>query len=506
MIFVGEGAVLARRRRAAAGLIVLTAVAFVVGLAGLVALPLYGARSTYLSENALQPGVHSVAVGAIAAKAPATRADEAGVKSFLKTLDLETVVFGDDGTVVVVVRAPRGGAGSCLAISAHFDNEASTSRFTGASFALRLADYLRAAPYVGKDVLFVWTRAGSRGTERFLSRYYEREPARELEGFRRSGPLHAALHLDFAFSAGVRKMAFELEGDRLPNLDLLNSFVRCAMARGIPQRLLLTTRRFLFKALHHLPPRAAFFLQFFLTQALVDTSRAAHAVFNSYACDALTVTHVGEGSDIAPHVFFDTIEAELRCLFALQENLHQSFYFYVLPSASLYVPIGDYMILFGLCYAIFPAVVVWYALFSDALLAGSDWRELEVFGPFVLGAIAWKLPPLLGMPLCSVAAVLALAMGERVLRTAPSLMVLLGVTYYGAALAVCVLANFPLALLGCAWGVLHLAAVRLRSRLLFALADPFLLSLGHAPWATVFLVCVPFRLLLAQSFRKPKTD
>ncbi len=489
-------------------LVAVSVVAFFVGLAGLVAVPVFFARLTYLSENALQPGSHGVAVGALATKGAAMRGDEASVEAAVKGLGLERVRF-DDGTLVAVVRSSRGGAGSCVAISVHYDNATSTARFTGAAFAVKLADYLRTAAYVGKDVLFVWTRPNTTAVDRFVKRYYELDSSSDgMNGFRRSGQLQAAFHLEFAFNAGVRKVVFELEGDRLPNLDLLNSFVRGAAQQGINQKLMLTTRRFLFKQLQSLPPpRAAFFLQFFLTQALVGSSQTPHAELNAYACEALTVSHVGEGADIRAEVLFNAIEAALRSVLTLQETLHQSFYFYILPSVWLYVPIGDYMILFGLCFAVFPAVVTWFALFSDARNVGEKWSEIELFSPFLIGAIAWKLPSVFGMALYGCALFVALFLWGKRQKTSSDLLFLIGTGYFGMFLVLCVLVNFPLAMVGCAFGMLQLAAFKSRSRVILMVCDPFLLSLGMAQWSSVYLASVPFRLLLAQAIqRKIKTE
>jgi hypothetical protein len=72
------------RRRAALFLIGLCVVAFFVGVLGLVFVPTFFARNTYVSENALQHGMHEVSLGWNVARANEKRGDEAFVLSFLK--------------------------------------------------------------------------------------------------------------------------------------------------------------------------------------------------------------------------------------------------------------------------------------------------------------------------------------------------------------------------------------------------------------------------------------
>ena len=280
--------------------------------------------------------------------------------------------------------------------------------------------------------------------------------------------------------------------------------VRTAASRGVQQKHMVTTRAFLFKQLQMLPAKLAFFMQFFLTQALADDSRLPHTAFNAMGIDCLTVGNVGQGSEVSAEAFFGTIEATLFSLLSLQESLHQSFYFYVLPSAWTYVPIGDYMIVFALCFLIFPAVVLWFAIYSQALSSGVVWSELELVWPFLAGVLLWKSPSHLAAVSAYAACLLAVLFGVGKTRreTHSDLLMLVATVYLGVALVLGVLVNFPFAIVGCVFGVLQLIAYRLRSRVVFLLLDPFLLSGGMAMWPSMFLVAVPVRLMMAQIFAK----
>lgn len=46
------------------------------------------------------------------------------------------------------------------------------------------------------------------------------------------------------------------------------------------------------------------------------------------------------------------LEGTLRSLNNVQEHLHQSFYYYLLPSPRTYIPIGHYMISFGMLFSV----------------------------------------------------------------------------------------------------------------------------------------------------------
>lgn len=491
-----------RRRAFGSKVVKLTVVSLLVSLGALYFVPLHYARSTYLSENALQPGLHGVSIGVDRLPEGSMTSLE-DVQELLRQEKLETVL--QKGLFVVgILRAPRGSARAAIAVSTALPERRvveGSNRIHSLAFVLKLVRHLQSAKYVSKDVYFLVSQQhGRAGPSAFLDMYYNGEVA-----FRRSGTIQQALHLNFDFEEGVKKMVFEMEGSRrLPNLDLLNMFVRTAAAAGVSSRHVLTTKKFIHRALKQLPPRVAMFLQFFLTQAVADDSDAAHSVFNEYAADCLTVTHLGSKSkNVRAESFFHAIEGSLRSLFSLQETLHQSFYFYLLPSPWLYVPIGDYMIIFGMSFAIFPAVLVWMALFSDA------WDQFQLLPTLLLvasgfflafGMWAFRALPLVGMALYVLIVVMLPLLPLP--KVNGRLAALCGFGYFGFSLILCVLINFPLAYLGCIFGAAHMAAYFVQSRILLILLDPFLLGLAvssgsHLPyWISLIWAAVPMRLWL----------
>lgn len=452
-------------------------------------------------------------------------ADEAYVQSFVsKVAGLELVPLGFHGALLVVARSARGNTASSVVISSHFDSPLSLpeKNVTGALVALKLAELLASSPRsFGRDVLFLFSHRteGVASLERFLRMYYHDKDDGGSARFRRSGPLQQGFHLDFSFKNGARKMVVEVEGQRLPNLDMVNNLVRCASSKGcgvscscsfssnlqkkgVAARLIVTTRKFFFRFLAQLPPRIAFFSQFFLSQALGE--KTIHSVLNEWACDTVTVASVGEGNDISLYSFADTIEAAFRSVLSLQENLHQSFYFYLLPSPWLYVPIGDYMIVFALCFLVFPLSVAWFGLYSAAgnLSFDDGLLELELFAPLLLGVFVWCIRQFeqgVVLGCYELAVLVALFLPQRGKDVSSSLrdgLVFVGTTYWSLMLVLCVLVNFSLAIIGCVMGFLLLFAWRLNSRVLFVLVDPFVpLFFFYGSNVPSLIAYVPFRFV-----------
>ena len=76
-----------------------------------------------------------------------------------------------------------------------------------------------------------------------------------------------------------------------------------------------------------------------------------HGLFHRFGIEALTIEGVRQKSrkrqDVTLHTIGRVVEGIFRSLNNLLERLHQSFFFYLLPSSSRYVSIGMYMPAFG---------------------------------------------------------------------------------------------------------------------------------------------------------------
>jgi glycosylphosphatidylinositol transamidase len=97
-----------------------------------------------------------------------------------------------------------------------------------------------------------------------------------------------------------------------------------------------------------------------------------HAYMSRYAINAVTLfnkrTNASKDS-VGLDVIGRTVEGTMRSLMNLNEPLHQSFYFYLLPSPYNYVSIGIYMISFGLMVAGIAAHTLLLGLLAGTVLA-----------------------------------------------------------------------------------------------------------------------------------------
>ena len=224
------------RRRAVSFVLRVAIACFFVGIAGLFVVPLHFSRATYVSENALQHGLHAVSLGAAIGRVDAKhrRGDALWTESFLRSVpNLEVHNFA--GSILAIARSDRGNTASSVLISAHFEPSAHQGNVSAAFVACKLAELFASAPTAGKDILFLFTRReeGVWTLKRFLQMYHDGDASKVL--FRRSGAIQQGFHLDFSFKNGVRKLVVEVEGNRLPNLDMVNNFVRCASSKGLSQ-------------------------------------------------------------------------------------------------------------------------------------------------------------------------------------------------------------------------------------------------------------------------------
>ncbi len=398
-------------------------------------------------------------------------------------------------SVFGVVPSSRGANSGCVVVSAHYQ-----SRYSVA-YALRLAlhlttrkatiplvridwlSHLLISQGLGRDVIFLFTDNSTSGAiTKWLHFYYADHGNVGPAHFRRSGPVLQALHLDFAGPLdSTRKVVLALEGSQLPNLDLLNAFVATCTQRGIDRRHILTARRFSHPAMKRFPPTFAFFLQFFINQFCGGAG--AHAEYNAFAADSMTVASIsGPEAGVSGAALSDCIEGSLRGLLSIQEPLHQSFYFYLLPSATQYISIGHYMILFGLVSVV--VVVALGILVLDPQFVKTlewDWRLVLLPAALLNGAAMWWLP----MNTAAYFALLAAAVAQAVLlRQSPGNVgtAVAAFAAIGAALTVCSLVNFAVAVVGSVLTVWHLFCwwisqrTRTAAVALFGLLDPLCLA------------------------------
>ncbi|XP_028920022.1 glycosylphosphatidylinositol anchor attachment 1 protein [Ornithorhynchus anatinus] len=367
------------RRRALARLVLrlnapLCVLSYVAGLAWFVALacpPL--TLRTYMSENAMGStmveeqfagGERALAfAGDFAAhKKKAGGMPVAWLEKTMTAAGLEvytqdfarTLPFPDEaherymvsGTNVYgILRAPRAASTESLVLTVPCSPGTHNDQAVG--LLLALAAYFRGQIYWAKDIIFLVTEHDLLGTEAWLEAYHGVNvtgmQSSALRG--RAGAIQAALALELS-SDVVTSLDVAVEGlnGQLPNLDLLN-LVHAFCQKGallctLQGRLQRPDWASLSGSLHGFRT-----LLLMVLRQGSGRPQGAHGLFLRYHVEALTL----RGVNSFRHYKYDltalgkTFEGLFRKLNNLLERLHQSYFFYLLPSLSRFVSIGLYM-------------------------------------------------------------------------------------------------------------------------------------------------------------------
>uniref|UniRef100_A0A0B7B3S5 Uncharacterized protein n=1 Tax=Arion vulgaris TaxID=1028688 RepID=A0A0B7B3S5_9EUPU len=364
----------------------LSVLVYVAGLAWFLALAYQPLNAgTYVSENALLPGLvesqlPSVLLSALRYKEEveleAKKDSKATLQNFVfekfQNLGLETFQqnfsvlypFRSVSTKVVsgvnvysIVRARRTASTEALVFSVPLRaaaNNVKPATGGGIALALALAQEFKQKPYWSKDIIFLFSDFDEVGSMAWLDAYYETESqyivTNGLEG--RSGQIQAAINFELPLE-NVQYYNIKLEGlnGQLPNLDLVNLVVR------------LCRRERARVAIHHSFDKKydssgesfeeyKSALKTMLNMMWYQASGAPsgnHGLFQKFNIESVTIHGVAKkrGSyDITTTARIT--EGVFRSLNNLLERFHQSFFFYLLPSAYRYVSIGMYMPPFGL--------------------------------------------------------------------------------------------------------------------------------------------------------------
>ncbi|NWW98676.1 GPAA1 protein, partial [Caloenas nicobarica] len=206
--------------------------------------------------------------------------------------------------------------------------------------------------YWAKDIIFLVNEHDLLGMEAWLEAYHgvNLTEVRSSGTPGRAGAIQAAIALELS-SDVVTSFDVAVEGlnGQLPNLDLLNLFHAFCQKNG----LLCTIQGKLPRSDWDSLPGYLHSLQTLLLMVLAQASgqpRGDHGLFLRYRIEAITLRGINSFRqykyDMA--TVGKTLEGMFRKLNNLLERLHQSYFFYLLPSLSRFVSIGIYMPAFGL--------------------------------------------------------------------------------------------------------------------------------------------------------------
>ncbi|XP_054254605.1 glycosylphosphatidylinositol anchor attachment 1 protein isoform X2 [Indicator indicator] len=381
----------------------LCALSYMLGLCWFLALawpPL--APQTYISENALgstmvqeqfplgaralayarQFGGHKKKAGGMPVQWLEQTLWELGLEvhrqSFSRTLPFpdETreryMVHGTN--VYGILRAPRAASTEALVLSVPCSPGTQNNQAVG--LMLALAAYFREQIYWAKDIIFLVTEHDLLGTEAWLEAYHDINLTEVQSSGTpgRAGAIQAAIALELS-SDVVTSFDVAVEGlnGQLPNLDLLNLFHAFCQKNG----LLCTIQGKLPHSDWESLPGYAHSLQTLALMVLAQASgrpRGDHGLFLRYRVQALTLRGINSfrQSKHGMAAVGRTLEGMFRKLNNLLERLHQSYFFYLLPSLSRFVSIGLYMPAFGflLLVLVLKALDIWMKLSKSETSSG----------------------------------------------------------------------------------------------------------------------------------------
>ncbi|KAM6143044.1 glycosylphosphatidylinositol anchor attachment 1 protein [Phoenicopterus ruber ruber] len=356
----------------------LCALSYVAGLGWFLALPFPPlAPRTYMSENAmgstmveeqflLGERALSYAREFAGHKKKAGGMPVAWLEKTMWSLGLEvhrqpfsrTLPFPDEarerymvkGTNVYgILRAPRAASTESLVLSVPCSEGPRNNQAVG--LMLALAAYFRGQIYWAKDIIFLVNEHDLLGMEAWLEAYHDVNvtEVRSAGTPGRAGAIQAAVALELS-SDVVTSFDVAVEGlnGQLPNLDLLNLFHAFCQKNG----LLCTIQGKLQRPDGDSLPAYAHSLQTLLLMVLAQASgqpRGDHGLFLRYRVEAVTLRGINSFRQYKYDMTTvgKTLEGMFRKLNNLLERLHQSYFFYLLPSLSRFVSIGVYMPAFG---------------------------------------------------------------------------------------------------------------------------------------------------------------
>lgn len=298
--------------------------------------------------------------------------------------------------VYSVVRAPKSVGTESIVIYTRFNREKDekmnkndrTNIGLGLSISIQKYFASHAQKWMAKDIILVLSDESLNaelGLKKWVEDYLGVDNSEEKNEEKRSlatrhGAIQAAIVLDIEPASTLAGFSVSMVGfnGQLPNLDLFNSFVSVCNHEGFYEEEIEltdipTSARPYFtilvdkiselwmelapkelKDLVKNPTKEVFGLFGFMLNQAIGVPTGDHGVFNSYRIDSMTVHNVPNGLYNRRHNQLVTgriLEGTVRTLNNLLEKLHQSFYYYLLPSSSRYLAIGDYMIPLGLILA-----------------------------------------------------------------------------------------------------------------------------------------------------------
>ncbi|CAG8434789.1 11747_t:CDS:10 [Ambispora gerdemannii] len=325
-------------------------------------------KYTYISENALLPGqvntyyswpqVHEASVYRDNIETLSTSSIErtayieselrkAGIKTGTQNFTVNALGKEISGVNVFgVLSAPRGDGTEALVLSAPWiSKDGKTVNINGVAAILSIGKFFQST-----DIIILITDGGEAGVQAWLEAYHDNPRSDILSSplFLRSGAIQAAVNLDLPGTKDYQVLGIFYEGvnGQLPNLDLINTIVRIVRISGRIPITLHDTGHVYWANDHGDYYSSLYNLILTMKYQALGHSTGGHGLFFRYKIDAVTLYGHRMEASHQPFMFLEigtAIESTFRSLNNLLEHLHQSFFFYLLPSPEKYISIGSYL-------------------------------------------------------------------------------------------------------------------------------------------------------------------
>ncbi|KAI9208976.1 Gaa1-like protein [Polychytrium aggregatum] len=354
-----------------------------LGLAALLALPFTELhKEAFIDENALLPGqtsklsewshiVHQntkkTQIDSFARLYPQSSLERAlFLKEELESLGLDAdtqrfEVFGLANQTIAsgvnafgIVRAPRADGSESILLSAPWIDRHGQYNQNGIATLLAFAKLAREGSYWAKDLILLFPDSHLFGTDAWLRAYHgidivQADPVRRYESLRmRGGAIQQAINIEFDGLDDYDSIGLLPDGvnGQLCNLDVVFT---TGVVAGVDQ---ISVHLYDGETARGYQNTATDRYLFYLKAILLYMKRQAfgypsaeHALYTTYKIEAITIAglRTGHAATVSPLKVLGLIEQTARSFNNLLEQLHHSYWFYIMPDATHFIPLPIYI-------------------------------------------------------------------------------------------------------------------------------------------------------------------
>ncbi|CAH8588430.1 unnamed protein product [Heterobilharzia americana] len=262
---------------------------------------------------------------------------------------LSPIKMVNGSNLYAIMRSPSGGRTEALMIITSLGEN--STYFGSLAYILSLSKLFRNQIHWAKDIIFLFPEYDYIGLMAWLEAYHGTANSNnlfwsELDG--RSGSIQAGLNLEFAdMYRPVVNILPEGPNGLLANLDMINTVVRLAETHSVETRVNHQSYNYARGTYKTRLNDMLGVIEAVWTQS-TNSPTGLHGPLINYQIPAISLraNYKHRSTDLHSAEILSVIrllEGILRSLNNLQERLHQSFWYYLLPNPYRYISIGVYM-------------------------------------------------------------------------------------------------------------------------------------------------------------------